>query len=282
MDDGRPLDALPRALDRLDEIAERVGTRRAAFFLDYDGTLSPIVEHPEDAELPEAMRDLLARLGVRHLVAIVSGRDLRDLRARVGLDGIVYAGSHGFEIRDADGEVHVHEPARRALPELDRAQERLEEALAPEDGVELERKGFGLAVHFRRAAPDREPALREQVQRACRESEALRMTEGRKVLELRPDVPWDKGRALDHILERTGADDERVCPVYVGDDVTDEDAFRVVEAGGVGVLVRGRQGDATHARWALEDPEAVRRFLAALADRLGGDATPQGAPAADR
>lgn len=265
----RAIEDLPPALENLDAIlAERRG-RELAIFLDYDGTLSPIVDRPEDATLPDATRHVLGHLAARRIVAIVSGRDLHDLRARVGLEHAWYLGSHGFHLAAPDGRDEEYAEATHFLPVLDRAEQQLARALAGEDGVQVERKRYAIAVHFRRAPASAEPRVRQAVERVRDAHRELRTGAGRKVLELRPGIDWDKGTALGWMLGALGRRSEDVFPVYVGDDVTDEDAFRAIEGRGVGVLVRGRSGR-TRARYVLDDPDAVRRFLVALDERLPG------------
>jgi alpha,alpha-trehalase len=264
---GRPIEDLPPALENLEAIlAERRG-RELALFLDYDGTLSPIVDRPEAATLPDATREVLRDLARRRIVAVVSGRDLHDLRERVGLEDAWYAGSHGFHLSGPGRHDEEHAEARRFLPALDRAERQLERALGELDGVQVERKRYAIAVHFRRAPEAAVPHVRDAVQRARDANPELRIGTGRKVLELRPELEWDKGTALGWMLAALGRRPEDVFPVYLGDDVTDEDAFRAIEGRGVGVLVHGRSGR-TRARFVLEDPDAVRRFLVALDERL--------------
>lgn len=263
---------LPSPLAREGELAGLLAGRRPAVFLDYDGTLTPIVPDPAAATLPPATRTAIERLAARCPVAIVSGRDLEDVRGLVGVDGIAYAGSHGFDLRLPDGS--REERGRAFLPALDRAEAALGPALAEIPGAAVERKRFAVAVHFRTVEPARRPDVEAAARDVAGASPGLRLTGGKRVLELRPDLDWDKGRALDWLLDELGLLRDDVAVVYVGDDVTDEDAFRVVEARGVGVLVRGRQGETTRARYVLEDPGEVRRFLAALADRMDAPRAP--------
>ena len=246
----------PSALERLPELAGRV----LALFLDYDGTLTPIVERPEDAVLPQATREVLRSLTRRYPVAIVSGRDLADVRARVGLEDVHYAGSHGFDIAGPKGS-HQHEAARAAAPRLAAAADDIERATRELAGVQLERKRFALAVHFRRAPQSRD-AVERAVDAALARRAGLRKTGGKMIFELRPDVAWDKGRAVLWLVEELGLQD--ALPVYVGDDETDEDAFRALAGRGVGIAVQEAPHD-TAAAWTLRDPDEVRAFLAQLA-----------------
>lgn len=258
---------LPSALDRLDEVIGPTGGRRErlAVFLDYDGTLTPIVERPEDAVLPEATREVVARLAGLCPVAVVSGRDLEDVRRMVGVDSIHYAGSHGFDIA---GPRVVSSRGDEFLPDLDRAQRELEEDLEDVQGARVERKRFAVAVHFRQVAEDRVGEVREIVEAAgARHEGRLRTSSGKKILELRPAVDWHKGRALTWLVEELGLDVLTARPIYLGDDTTDEDAFREVRGRGVGIVVEQARRP-TAATYRLRDPDEVRRFLARVADEL--------------
>ena len=242
------------------EIAAQLAGRRLAFFLDYDGTLTPIVERPEDAVLDPKTREALQRLAQRHPVAIVSGRDLEDVRARVGIEGLHYAGCHGFEIAGPRGN-RLPGAAAAAAPQLAAAADQVAHDIRGLPGVQLERKRFTLAVHYRRARDADVPAVRDAVARAQARHPALRVTSGKKVFELQPDVDWDKGRAVFWLIETLKL--QEAMPVYIGDDVTDEDAFRALAGRGVGIAVQ-EVPRATAARYVLRDPAAVRGLLAAL------------------
>ncbi len=246
--------ATPRA------ILERAAGRRLALFLDYDGTLTPIVERPEDAVLAPETREALRRLAGRHALAIVSGRDLADVRARVGLAGLTYAGSHGFDI-DGPAGSHVHEAARDSAPRLAAAAGELERETAALAGVQVERKRFAVAVHFRRARPTDVPAVEAAVDRALARHAGLRKTGGKMIFELRPDVDWDKGRAVLWLIETLRLGD--ALPVYIGDDVTDEDAFRALAGRGLGIAVQDAP-QPTAASLTLRDPDEVRALLGGL------------------
>ena len=146
----------------------------------------------------------------------------------MGLPGIWYAGSHGFELTAPDGTHHQNDAAAAAIPVLERAAAELRDRLGSIPGVVVEHKRFGVAVHYRNAARDRVGEVAAAV-RAAGRRDALRVTTGREVIELRPDIDWDKGKTLrwviDHLHE---ADSGPLVPIYVGDDITDEDAFDAV------------------------------------------------------
>jgi trehalose-phosphatase len=264
---GPPVPAirgLPSALQRLREIAAALEGRTPAVFLDYDGTLTPIVDRPEDALLPEETRRAVEHLVARCPVAVVSGRDLHDVRALVGMGGIFYAGSHGFDILAPDGS--RHQKATELLPALDAAEAELGPALDDIPGARLERKRFAIALHYREVSGDRTAEVEATVDRAAAGHAELRKTGGKKVFELRPAVDWDKGKAVRWLLEVLGLDRVDVLPLYIGDDETDEDAFRAIRDRGLGIVVRGESDERpTAARYRLENPGEVARFLDELA-----------------
>jgi len=266
---GAPIRDVPFALTHFEEIEAALATKQPAVFLDYDGTLTPIVEHPADAVLSDAMRTVVRELAKRCAVAIVSGRDLEDVRAMVGIDGIWFAGSHGFDIAGPTGE--RHDRGNEFLPALDDAERSLAEPIAAVPGARVERKRFAIAVHFRQTEPALLPAVEAAVDAVVAAHPQLRKTGGKMIFELRPAIPWDKGRALLWLLDVLGPDGPDALPMYIGDDETDEDAFRVLAERGIGVLVRGEDDDRlTTARFALRDADDVRALLERLTSLVEG------------
>ena len=263
----RRMSELPDGLQVLDLLTDRP----LAVFFDFDGTLSEIVNDPDSARLADGAADALTSLSARCPVAILSGRDLVDVRQRVGLPGLWYAGSHGFELTGPDGEHHQNAGAAESIPVLAEAAAALADQIGDIPGVAVEHKRFGVAVHYRNAARDRVGEVAAAV-RSAGQRTALRVTTGREVIELRPDVDWDKGKTLRWVLDYIRDDDgsSSLLPVYLGDDITDEDAFDAVADDGIAILVRhSDDGDrATAARYALDDPQRVREFTERLAHRL--------------
>jgi trehalose 6-phosphate phosphatase len=260
----RRMSELPEALDLTTE-------RQPAVFYDFDGTLSEIVQNPDSARLVDGAADALTSLSAACPVAILSGRDLADVRQRIGLPGLWYAGSHGFELTGPDGTHHQNPEAAASIPVLAGAAADLADQLGHIPGVLVEHKRFGVAVHYRNAARDRVGEVAAAVRTAGQRT-ALRVTTGREVIELRPNIDWDKGKTLRWVLDyiRDNEGGGPLLPIYLGDDITDEDAFDAVHDDGIAILVRhGDDGDrATAARYALDDPDRVREFTERLARRL--------------
>jgi trehalose-phosphatase len=262
----RRMSEIPDALASYEQVVGIIDGRVPAVCLDYDGTLSPIVGDPDSARLVDGAAEALERLSRRCPVAILSGRDLTDVRTRIAVPGIWYAGSHGFESVAPDGSYRQNEEAAAAVPVLQRAASELREVLAHIKGTRVEHKRFAVAVHYRDVEAD---LIGEVVANTYRMGarEHLRVTNGRKVIELRPDVDWNKGTTLAWIRDQIeGA--EKVLPIYIGDDLTDEDGFDAVRDDGIGVLVRHNEdGDRrSSATFTVESPEQVRELLDRFAD----------------
>lgn len=231
---------------------------------DYDGTLTPIVKRPEDAELSEKTRDLLIQLKESCPIAIISGRALGDLKNRVGVDGIYYSGNHGFEISgpDVDFEKKEAKVARSAIQEVSA---RIEEKISSIDGTLVESKGFTSSIHYRLVKEDLVSRIKEVVEEEVApflNEDLIEIGQGKKVLEIRPKIDWNKGDAVSVILGVTGLEGEAL-PIYLGDDVTDEDAFNYVRREGIGVLV-SEENRSTAANFRLRGVGEVEDFLAKL------------------
>jgi trehalose-phosphatase len=245
-------------------LANRHRAGRLLVGLDYDGTLTPIVERPEDARLDESARATLSALAARPdtSVAILSGRAMADLQERVRVPGLYYAGNHGLEI-DGPQLRRVHEGAVAALPALQAAAEELRVRLASVGGAQVEEKGSTVSVHYRRVSAHERAAVRDVALRSARERAGIRATEGKMVVELRPDVDWHKGSALEFI-RRSLAGGPGGPALFVGDDRTDEDAFRSLGPDGWGVVVAPSPPAVTAARAFLASTEEVVAFLRGL------------------
>jgi alpha,alpha-trehalase len=256
-------DPLPSALEGFDAIAGEAGGKRLAIFLDYDGTLSPIVETPEKAIMADDMREAVIELARHCPLGIISGRDLEDVRDKVKIDSIVYAGSHGFDITGPDGLKFEDTVGEEFLPALDSAEKALKERLGSLEGLFVERKKFAIAIHYRLVAPENVERVEAVVDEVTEGHSELRKAYGKKIFELQPKVDWHKGKALFSLMKTLELDRDAVLPFYIGDDVTDEDAFRALKGRGIGIVVREESYE-TAAVYSLKDPEEVRAFLLRL------------------
>ena len=265
--------ALPTMSDRDFEgwLSDFIKDYRLALFLDYDGTLTPLTDHPDRAGLSPEMRDVLVRCASRDDadVAIVSGRSLEGVRKMVGEEALTYAGNHGLEIEgpgiplfEHEDLVHYRGRAEELADQLDRI---------ASDGAWTERKGPTLTFHYR-SVPEAQRGGLARDARAIVVRAGYQPRDAHCAVEARPPIGWDKGRAVLHILRaRYGpAWSESVRVVYVGDDQTDEDAFRFLS--GLATTFRVGSPDApTAATRRLPGVDDVRGLLGWLARRpVGG------------
>jgi trehalose-phosphatase len=191
------------------------------------------------------------------------------VRKLVGVEGIYYAGSHGFDIEGPAGKQFSLCQGEEFLPLLDELEAQLRERLAGVEGSEIERKKFSIAVHYRRVAAERAGKVEQILDEEMARQPRLRKTLGKKVFDLQPRIDWHKGKALLRLLEALGLDRPDAVPVFIGDDLTDEDAFEAIADPGITIVVRDEIRP-TAAAFALENAEEVRRFLEALAGILRG------------
>ncbi len=254
---------IPSALDHFESIAERLENRRAAVFLDYDGTLTPIVEDPSEALLPDDMRGVLTELAERVPIAVISGRDRPDVQRLVGIDNIFYAGSHGFDISGPDGKESGPEQGKDFLPALDEAETELKEGIESIPGAWVERKKFSIAIHYRKVEESKTSHVKKAVEDVAGLHPELRQSGGKKIFELQPKMDWHKGRALMWLLKKLELDRPDIMPFYLGDDVTDEDAFKTLKGRGIGVVVMDPPRH-TEGQYQLKDISEVKQFLQKL------------------
>ncbi|KAL0660530.1 hypothetical protein Bca4012_081115 [Brassica carinata] len=220
----------PSALDMFDEILNVSEGKKIVMFLDYDGTLSPIVDDPDRAFMSKEMRRTVRKLAKCFPTAIVSGRCREKVYNFVKLTELYYAGSHGMDIKGPeqgskykDDKSLLCQPATEFLPMID----------------------------------ENWSDLANQVRSVMKDYPELRLTQGRKVLEIRPIIKWDKGKALEFLLESLGyANCTDVFPLYIGDDRTDEDAFKILRERrqGIGILV-SKIPKETNALYSLQEPD---------------------------
>ncbi|MBF0560820.1 MAG: trehalose-phosphatase [Alphaproteobacteria bacterium] len=259
----RPARDLPHALTRYDRLAAGIGDRRIAFFLDFDGTLTPIPPRPELGRLSESARAVLTRLVRSASVAVVSGRDRAVLERLVAIDGVSYAGSHGFDIAMPGG--CVFNGCGDFLAPLDRLETRLRQGLAAFPESQMERKACALAVHTRRVPTEPARAAVRDIVTAClAEEPQMTVTEGKMVYEILPAIDWHKGKAITWLLaaQGQGLEAKSIVPLFFGDDANDEPAFRTIRGHGIGIIVAPPDEDRlTTADYRVDDPGQVIELL---------------------
>jgi trehalose-phosphatase len=250
-------------------VGEYIAGSRLMLLADYDGTLTEFADRPQRATLPAPTRVVLATLAAqpRVTVGIISGRELDDLKQMVGLPGLFYAGSSGLEC-DLQGELTAHpllQHTNRLVSELALA---IEPLLRGFPGVWLERKQFGLTIHYRELDADRVPHLQGRLeQELAKWGDRLHVVTGAKAIEIIPNLGWTKGAAVELFLQRVGPKPRRL--IYVGDETCDLEVLWEV---GIhhGITIGVGHNSPTTAQYELQDPEAVEHLLEKLCEAVGG------------
>lgn len=256
---------VPSAVDDFDALRERLAGRSPVIFLDYDGTLTPIVERPDLAILDDEARAVVDALARALPVAVVSGRDRPDVERLVGLDSLIYAGSHGFDVT-VPGQGPLDHGAGDFTELLDRTEDALHAGLDAIPGTLIERKKFSIAAHYRQVADADYPAFRAALDKVLGSIPGLKEKPGKKVFEIQPAVDWDKGKCVLFLLDALGLNDAGHVPMFFGDDVTDEDAFVALHDRGVCVVVADDTDPdrRTAAPFRVDDPDALIALLRRL------------------
>jgi trehalose 6-phosphate phosphatase len=245
---------------------------RLLLLADYDGTLTPIVESPDDARLAGPVHTSLEALArsPRIDVAVISGRDLADLRECVGVSGLIYAGCHGLEI-EGPGISFRHPDAEAQQDNLGSIGRHLAERAPTVPGMRVEPKRFGVAVHYRHVAHDQIRRVETELARAIQQGGSrLKIFHGSRVIEVQPQVSWNKGDCVLWIRDTVqGASAAPLMALYMGDDWTDENAFEALAGQGMTIRV-GAGAPASRADYHLEDVGEAQQLVAALAARCAG------------
>ena len=262
---------IPTAFEQLDSWrAERQRLGHLLLALDFDGTLAPIVSRPEDARMLAEARGGIERLLKRGDtdVAFISGRSLADLRDRCAFEGVYYSGNHGLEM-DGPGVRETRKQAIELRPRVRAVAQVLKQRLMGINGVLLEDKDLTLSIHSRMIEDESE---RERVHEIVKDGlraggGGLKLTYGKRVIEVRPDMEWHKGEATLYLIEAVEkARRSAVYPIFIGDDITDEDAFAALRGRGAGVLVANTLPERTAASAWVRSPHEVAVLLDALAE----------------
>lgn len=253
---------LPLALEHTSALLKQLvrQRRRVVFFLDYDGTLSPIVDNPDEATIPTKTRAALTAVASRFTTAIVTGRCKSKVMDMVRLADVIYAASHGFDIHGPHARI-AHCVAREFIPVMKQAMRDLHALEVSYSGIRVEDNLLSITLHYRHVAREHYGAVTEAVD-AVAQRHGLRRHDGKMVHELRPPQDWHKGKAVQYLLETLRLRDEDVVPVYIGDDVADETAFAALRGIGVSVIVAEEDtARGTEADLRLRDPVQVGEFL---------------------
>jgi trehalose-phosphatase len=253
----------------LAKIKPLLSNRLIFLFLDYDGTLTPIRQKPSLGRIAKRAKNILHELSENPncKLAIISGRSLKDVSRMVGLDNAIYGGNHGLELKGP--QIRFKSPVtkkhRAILKKLNRV---LRNKLRSIKGILIEDKGLSLCIHYRLVAPKKIPLLKDVFRQATafnlRRNE-IRVRPGKMVLEVCPPVEWDKGKAVLWLLQNVSfLEDASVMPVYIGDDLTDEDAFKLLKNSGLTIFVG--KPKKSNARYYIKNTNEVLDFLRIIPD----------------
>ncbi|XP_058206121.1 probable trehalose-phosphate phosphatase 2 [Rhododendron vialii] len=277
----------PSALRSFKGMMSSAKGKKIVVFLDYDGTLSPIVHDPAHAFMSDPMRSAVREVAKCFPTAIISGRSRDKVYEFVKLDEVYYAGSHGMDIRgppqqlksydgkyqtcraldEKGNEYVIFQPAQEFLPAIKEILKELDKKTRGIQGVVIEDNRFCGSVHYRHVQESDFALLHEKVQSVLGKYPQFHLTRGKKVMEIRPSIKWNKGHALEYLLDALGfKGSDNVFPIHIGDDRTDEDAFKVLKSKGLGhpIIVSSIPQD-TVASHSLRDPSEVLSFLRRLA-----------------
>lgn len=247
------------------KLKEELSDKYIMLFLDYDGTLTSIARTPGKAVILQETKRLLSLLSQRKncRIAIISGRTLADIKKMVGLKNVIYSGNHGFQIDGPKIKYELAVPAGYKKV-LRRIKTQLKEKLSGIKGVFVEDKKLSLALHFRLADKRQLPFIKTVFHETAiiyLVKNKIKVKPGKKVFEVRPPLQWDKGKVVLWLLARQEvlSKSEKIVPVYIGDDVTDEDAFKALKNRGLTIFVG--LTNSSQAKYYVKDVKGVYDFL---------------------
>jgi len=254
-------------------IESQIDGKKICIFLDYDGTLTPITSSPANALLEENTKNILLKLSAnsRCQLAIISGREIMELKRLVDIPSLWYSGNHGLEIETE------HVQYKKSLPPaylnlLRVLYAALNTELRLFKGVLVEDKGVTLSVHYRNLHPGFEFEFLDKFQKITdfyMNDESFKIVKGKMVFEIRPNVNWNKGNAVLRLLTEIGFDPKIHVPFYFGDDATDEDAFKVISEFGITTHIGSDVN--SNAAYFLPDVNSMEHFLTFLLNYLESD-----------
>lgn len=257
-----------------DSIEKKIDRNNLFIFLDFDGTLTPVVSTPEKAILPKAAKKLLKRISENPKIrlAFISGRSLEDIKSKIGIKNAIYSGNHGLQLGGPKIKFEPLVPPRYQMI-VERIKNELGQKISRVKGAFVEDKGLTLSLHYRLAKKKDISVLKKIFQETVilyLARNKIKVKSGKMVLEVRPPVEWDKGKVVLWLLARNlfASKDKGILPIYMGDDVTDEDAFRAMKNRGLTVFVG--KPKKSHAQYYLKDHNEVQDFLERILERYNG------------
>lgn len=239
-------------------------TDKVLLFLDYDGTLVSFKNRPQDVITPDKVKSVLNKLtqNQQFIIFIITGRMLHEIKKLLGIQGLSYAALHGLQIELSNEKSFFWEEAEKIRPLLEKLKETSLKGFKNEKGIYIEDKEFTLAFHYRLLTDEKIKDFVEKFEKIVKENDVnnmLEMIHGAKVVEVRPQG-WNKGKAVELILNNV-VKTSNILPIYIGDDTTDEDAFRHIGNQGLTIWVTHNSKRTTTAQYWLKDPDEVIVFL---------------------
>lgn len=250
----------------LDKLKDKISRSFIFLFLDYDGTLAPIADMPVKAHMPLKTRKIIDLLSKNYecKVAIISGRSLGNIKRYVGLKKVIYAGNHGLEIEGPKNRFAYRIPKEFMLA-IKKIKEKIAKDFSDIEGILIEDKKLTLSVHYRLVENNNIQKVIDILNKLTKPFIAngtVKINSGKKVCEIKPDIRWHKGSAVLWLLEREKklGKKRKILPIYIGDDLTDEDAFEVLKKTGVTVFV-GKKSILSKAKFFVNDTKEVSKLL---------------------
>lgn len=250
------------------KIQAKIKNKHIFLFLDYDGTLAPIADTPDKAFISSKAKDLLIRFSKdkRFSIAIITGRALKDIKNKLKIEKIIYSGNHGLEIEGPRISFTTPVPVEYRVI-LSRIKDKLIKEMSLIKGAFIEDKGLSLSLHFRLVDKNKQALIKTAFHETVimyKIKGMVKTRAGKEVLEVRPAVNWDKGKVVLWLLDRQQfvLSGKPIFPVYIGDDLTDEDAFKALKNKGLTVLVGAPKESC--AQYYLKNQKEVADLLAGI------------------
>ena len=236
-------------------------------FLDYDGTLVPFKDRPTDVTTSKSIKKIIRQLirNPKVTVTIVTGRTLRDIKRLLKIQGLSYIALHGLHIESSSGFQFSWHKANQARLLIKKIKEDVQLKLRKENGAFLEDKELTLVLHYRLVSTDKIKSIQETFKRSVNridKKKILEIINGAKVIEARPKG-WNKGKAVEQFLLKN-SNKKNILTIYIGDDITDEDAFQFIAKKGISIYVTNKSNRKTAAQYWVKNPDQVFLFLRSL------------------
>ena len=249
--------------NELGKIKKKIKGYKILLCLDYDGTLTPIVKKPEYAKLGQNIKHALENIKSNKniILAIISGRTLSGIKKLVNLRNVIYAGNHGFEI-EIGRDVFIHRGLKEAIPIISKIKKAISKKIKGIRGAFIEDKEFTLSIHWRLVKKKYLNKLFLIIKNIIHNNSKIRLTIGKKVWEIRPNIAWDKGKAVELIYSKVNKNNNLKI-IYIGDDTTDEDAFSVLKKE---ITIKIGKSNKSKAKYYLKKQSEIKNILNLLSN----------------